>query len=446
MSPNNPRIAVFGAAHLDILATPDIGACGVDRQGNITIAAGGTAHNLAVHLAGLGARVCLITAMRESPFSDLVLEGLAQQGVEVDALIDPKLPIAAFCAHLTPQGGLDRAVTAAAVEQAFFSRGRIRAALCGADSAMAECNLSALALARVSQECARRAVPLYISGVSEAKARRALAARQRAALFLREREFLRISHDYRERLEELLSSPIVVVNDDQRVTVRDGGNLRSIETHHLAADTVLHGFSDILAATSVFFATSGHRLYEAVSLALESLHAAASRGRACRTPSDIEETLLALSRDALTGLLNRRGFAARLDRMGEGALVVLDIDHFKRVNDLFGHEEGDRVISWVASELKKGLRDGDALARWGGEEFLLAAPGISATQAAHLAERLRSAVESDSRKGRLPCPVTLSAGVAGLKPGAFEVAFRAADAALYRAKREGRNRVVAAEA
>lgn len=162
------------------------------------------------------------------------------------------------------------------------------------------------------------------------------------------------------------------------------------------------------------------------------------------------------SSDALTGLHNRSHFhviaantLARSQRSGEPvALLLCDIDHFKQVNDQHGHATGDQVLVHVASTLKARLRDCDALARWGGEEFLVLMPDCPQPMAAAAAERIRGAIEATPL--HLPAgrtvPVTLSLGTAQvLGPDDLEAAIARADRALYRSKHAGRNRVSSAE-
>lgn len=149
-------------------------------------------------------------------------------------------------------------------------------------------------------------------------------------------------------------------------------------------------------------------------------------------------------RDALTGLLNRSGLqrATELGWAGTGpfSVAVLDLDHFKRVNDTLGHSAGDEVIRIAAEEISRGVRGDDVAARYGGEEFLLMMPATPLAAAVTVVERIREAIAARSD---LPTPVTLSAGVAAGVAGrdAPEQVFRAADQALYLAKRRGRNRV-----
>ena len=160
------------------------------------------------------------------------------------------------------------------------------------------------------------------------------------------------------------------------------------------------------------------------------------------------------SRDSLTGLLNRAlvldGLVRELHRAERQELPVSvllsDLDHFKRVNDTFGHPAGDAVLRETAERMRAVLRGYDLIGRYGGEEFLVVLPGCDARRVRQVAERLRGAIaERPMAAGTASAAVTMSAGTATAWPGADAVAvIQAADAALYRAKAKGRNRVEAA--
>ena len=152
--------------------------------------------------------------------------------------------------------------------------------------------------------------------------------------------------------------------------------------------------------------------------------------------------------DHLTGLLNRTSLERRFSELAEQAaltaepvsLIVLDLDHFKTINDERGHARGDAVLRDVAYTVRKELRSFELVYRLGGEEFLVVLPGSGVQEAAAVAERLRAALAA-TRPGALN--VTASFGVAGASGAAvaFDELFAAADAALYTAKSAGRNRV-----
>ncbi|TLX62206.1 GGDEF domain-containing protein [Stutzerimonas nosocomialis] len=167
--------------------------------------------------------------------------------------------------------------------------------------------------------------------------------------------------------------------------------------------------------------------------------------------SHLEEQREKALRDSLTGLGNRAAWNERLElevarwhRSGGNLLLaVLDIDHFKRVNDVYGHLAGDRVLKIIASVLRKRLRKTDFIARFGGEEFVLLLPDTDEDAGRQLADTLRAGIES--------CPfhfkgervqITTSVGLSAFRSGdSAERVFERADQALYRAKHGGRNRV-----
>jgi diguanylate cyclase (GGDEF)-like protein len=126
-------------------------------------------------------------------------------------------------------------------------------------------------------------------------------------------------------------------------------------------------------------------------------------------------------------------------------MVLCDVDGFKAINDEYGHDRGDAVLRDVAYELRKRLRSFELVYRLGGEEFLIVLPGVNSKAGLEVAERLREAVSQTRPQGiHITISVGLSAGSGD--DVEYDTLFRAADAALYDAKRAGRNRVVAADA
>lgn len=185
------------------------------------------------------------------------------------------------------------------------------------------------------------------------------------------------------------------------------------------------------------------------------------RLRAGRRILELQEALIAAreqmrdraTHDPLTGLLNRAAASDTLNSELQRAIredspmsvVMGDIDHFKQINDSFGHLAGDSVLREVARRMSTSIRPYDTVSRYGGEEFLLIIPGCSRKQAKSLAERIRERIREkpfDTPEGMIP--VTISFGVADTTMDSCtypEALLRAADAALYRAKEKGRDRV-----
>lgn len=161
--------------------------------------------------------------------------------------------------------------------------------------------------------------------------------------------------------------------------------------------------------------------------------------------------------DALTGLDNRRSIdragAAMMTAKRRGdmplAVMELDVDNFKAINDRHGHAVGDAVLQKLAAALRAQLRDGDRIGRYGGEEFLALLPGVETAEASVLAERLRMAVQTldvGSTGSSVPLSVSIGVACAHATDQTFDQLVQRADTALYEAKTRGRNRVVVAEA
>jgi diguanylate cyclase (GGDEF)-like protein len=157
--------------------------------------------------------------------------------------------------------------------------------------------------------------------------------------------------------------------------------------------------------------------------------------------------------DTLTGLFNRGSFEERLGIETQKSfyggtplsLVMVDIDRFKKVNDTFGHLEGDKVLCEIASLLKGSVRKKDTVARYGGEEFVLILPGAGLEESAMIAERIRRLVENTPVQiGQGQINLTVSLGISNFpihRPNSKEELIKMADQALYEAKEGGRNRV-----
>ena len=156
--------------------------------------------------------------------------------------------------------------------------------------------------------------------------------------------------------------------------------------------------------------------------------------------------------DALTGLANRRAFEAKVADRGadprsrrRDCIALLDLDHFKQVNDLHGHEVGDAVLRGFAAVARQALRQGDLLARFGGEEFVVLFPETNLDEAVLICERLRRTVSAlPIMANGLAVRITVSGGVAGIDAGGLAEALKVADSALYRAKLAGRDQMALA--
>ena len=153
--------------------------------------------------------------------------------------------------------------------------------------------------------------------------------------------------------------------------------------------------------------------------------------------------------DALTGVLNRSAIIDAANRYldnGGTVMIVLDIDEFKRINDDFGHPAGDAVIFGITDCLRRVVGDSGVVGRVGGEEFTVLLPGHPLDRACEIAEAMRQAIAATEFPAPVDRRITASFGISANPHGtSFDDAYGAADAALYRAKRSGRNQVVVSE-
>ena len=212
----------------------------------------------------------------------------------------------------------------------------------------------------------------------------------------------------------------------------------------LALDNTAHMMTDLLVATLV-------------PLLVAPLVSGAAMGLLIEVETARRALHEVAIRDGLTNLYNRRFFAARLEAEVDRArrdgmplsVILIDIDHFKRINDSLGHAAGDEVLQCVADVLIAGVRPYDLSARFGGEEFVALLPGATMDEGVHVAERIRRAIETLSipvlRDGSSP-QVTASMGIArlGAEPDTADELLRRADEAMYAAKAAGRNRCIRA--
>lgn len=209
---------------------------------------------------------------------------------------------------------------------------------------------------------------------------------------------------------------------------------------------------DELERLRAVLVSSVHEVVESAAAQRNAAQQALSRvEKSMRRATELEAALDGAERkartDPLTSLGNRFALAEWVERFSSGArptgVLILDLDHFKRINERYGHRGGDRVLRHIGRFLSRELRGDDQAFRYGGEEFVVLLGNSDWAGARATAERLRKRVHGEAVPGPEPIAVTVSVGVCVWEPGQrFEVALQAADDALYRAKAGGRNRVV----
>lgn len=455
------KILVAGSAHIDILASAHGDPDTIDQIGHVDLAIGGTASNLALNLRKLGVDVVVLTAASRSPFSTFVVGQLSKAGVSV--LVDPDddLPLAAFPAHISADGELVSAISAAPVERHVFSDEMIEAALDGVDALIIDCNLLQQTLEALAQAACARMVPIYVAGVSEEKClRMASIAAVVDAVFLNEREAVyfarRIAPDLEGRLSDLatrMGTIFIVTQGDRGALVARPYQHRVALVPPVPLSSVANtlGMGDAFMAGAVFAHLVHGFSFDEGAAAMLPLVTGTAHEVACNSSplSDFGAMLADLQQKACicptTGILNRASAEEAMSLMILGAcegraafsIALIDVDFFKKINDSLGHNVGDLVLERVAGAIRGALRQHDKVGRWGGDEFIALIFG-DLEVGVQVGNRMRESVAVACAD---ICPVTLSIGVAQWQDGlANSLALvKEADLALYEVKRNGRD-------
>jgi diguanylate cyclase (GGDEF)-like protein len=457
------RFLVAGSAHLDILSTISGDDSTLDKIGSVAIDIGGTACNIALNLRQLGAPVSLLTASNNSPYSMFVTNHLSQRGINVLVERNDALPLAAFNAHISASGEMVGAVSSTPVDKHHFDVATIELAIDAVDCVILDCNLSEESLLQIAGLAGERMIPVYLAGVSEEKCLRAASVSAFAeAIFLNKREA-----DYLAKhiapatagrygdLAGVLGTTLVITDGESGAFVArpaTGSSTRIVPPSLRDAKNFL-GMGDAFMAGTLYAHLDFDFNLEMAALAMIPMVAKISELDSCNegTAGIIEKMLGEMRQRAYvcptTRILNRSATEEELEKMilgvdsvgGQFSVAIVDVDHFKTINDTLGHNVGDTVLERVAEALRSVLRGNDVVGRWGGDEFL-ALMLSDADISVRVAERMQEAV-------KIACadiyPVTLSIGVAQWNEGmcSAKELVEAADKGLYSAKRGGRNRV-----
>ncbi len=453
------KAVVVGSAHLDVISTVTGDDLVLDKIGRVAIDIGGTGANIALNLRKLGASVVMLTAMNDSPFSRIVREHMEAHGVEMAISIFSG-PDAVFSAHVDKEGELLSAISSVPVGHVTFESETIGGVLDGADCLVLDCNVSGAEMDRLTDMANEMMIPVFIAAVSEEKSLRIRQVTGKVdAVFLNSKEAaylrahcIRDSSSY-EDMARALHTTLVVTSGQDGAIVALPSKTATIPPVRVDDIANLLGAGDAFMAATVFHHTSTFTpIIDAAragaELASEVIrHAHCNTGKPDSVRRLMEDMEFRASRDALTGLLRRTRCEQQANKAIEESAVkqspvstiVIDIDHFKKVNDTHGHDAGDKVLRRVSDLIKAGTRATDIAARWGGEEFVVVLPDTPDEIAFVVAERIRKMVES----GMKDIGVTVSCGVATLAAGTTGLAelIKQADERLYAAKNAGRNRV-----
>jgi len=461
-------IAGFGSSHIDILATVTGDPDTKDRIGDVRMDIGGTGGNIAVNCAALGAPVKFSTALNGSAHSRIIIEHLERSKVDVNIWEDRSLPMAAFVAQINKKGEMDSAISCMPVERVVFSNEWFVKGMEDAEIVFCDCNFSVSSIVMLSQQCVQRLLPFFIAAVSEEKSLRAVQAIKMGAtcdgLFINRSEIEYIKRHYLEsnidvrskviadmRLSETIGCPLIITEGEDGALLVDGNQVSRIRASQIVEIKSFLGAGDaFMAATLTSMWRTQKPLLQALDQAAEIASVVVSRENCNLAEAKAIDRAIDFfhdeaRKDGLTQIYNRTSTLAfgnkllsKMLKQGKPfGVIILDIDHFKNINDTWGHSTGDVVIQKVANVVSFAMRDYDICGRWGGEEFVCLLPGASVEITIRVAERIRETIESTLLE---PRNITVSLGVAMVESGwDLNKAIERADEALYISKRSGRN-------
>ncbi len=460
---------VLGSAHLQITGRIGSSAVARVRRGEFSASFGGTGLTIAVALASLGDRVEFATAVPDRQINLMILDALRAAGIGVHAAFDPLLPDAGESCHYMPNGEVWSGVTATPIERVQFRAKQIDKVIDPAEEVIVEATLHPHTIEAAILRATAQNKRVWIAAASEYAVPHLLPVLAKgvrpAGLFVKDGELgVAIREAARTRgLGAMPPSPpgldtalngLLVHTTRQLQTCTLWAPDRAVplaetnsEHRAVGSPNSWPDLADHFMATSLhLMAAEQLPMSEAVARgAWRVRHELLERSHA-KHGDALEARLATLTHDALTGLGNRHNLAnwlRRFDDDNEMALLMIDLDHFKKINDTFGHDTGDIVLAQVGTILRAAVRHQDRAFRVGGEEMMVLLPDTPIDAARDVAERIRGTIEAHPfAHGR----VTSSIGVAMGMVRDIDPMREAADHALYVAKEGGRNRVVLASA
>jgi diguanylate cyclase (GGDEF)-like protein len=445
-------ILVAGAVHLQITAHPHGDSVGRERDGDIAFGVGGVGWNLAHGFKRIGRQVRFLTAWSDAPISKLIRSHIVDEGVELIADEVAGMPLAAAVQLTTPEGHPESSVSTAPIARHCFSAQRIQEATSGVSAVVLDAHLSVEACFDIASRARQLRVPVFMVGAGEDKVDRFPAvARLLAGAILTTAELERLLdtlglHDPVDVACDL-EATVAVVRERRGVVLYTPDGER-VSQHQATVGQVRNylGVRDAYAVETIDALVQNGLRVETFAGPVHGLIAAVAASDSSNSSSDnalnsmIGGLQQEASHDQLTGLFRRRAFEEQFNRLRSGGdtLMVIDCDHFKRVNDTVGHDAGDQVLREVSAIIGECSRASDVACRWGGDEFVVFLTRANPDEASVVAERIRARAAATELHG-----VTLSIGLTAVGRGeALADVVSRADDAMYAAKHNGKNAFV----
>lgn len=448
---------VIGSANLDVIAYTDEAFTSIRKKGRVDIAFGGAGHNIALNIEALGGQTTFMCGLNDSAITQMIVNDMEEHGINLHLLPCPELPDPIFSGQFH-KGDLVSSIASDAADRIIFPDKFIKEALKDAEAVVLCAHFSIEVLNNIIALANKAGVPLYLAVNSEKRALKVAELQgDIACVFMNEHEMTYLQRQWYPHKEWLAIAQdkgcrFVVTRGPRGMTILDPIKNEAVDipVQELEVRGNTLGAGDLVVGATVYhlvyhdLSLTGavRKSFEKIDQILNQTHVHLGEGDALKL--SIQRAFKQADHDQLTGLLNRNGL--RKFMLAEGfkkqrfGVAILDIDHFKQINDTFGHPMGDEVLREVAKTLSGALREGDVVARWGGEEFICLFVNPTKADALLTLKRLAKTVEQTPQKSAKP--VTLSGGLAFFSGNkGLEAAVEKADEALYRAKEAGRNRV-----
>jgi len=443
---------VIGSAHLDIIAESIRHKDTIDRPGSLNIEFGGTAANVATSLSNGSDDVSVkfLTAMNESAISKAIIGEINKCGVGVVCQVDNELPESGFSAHLS-DGDMYSAIASVAVEQHRFIVNDELLMLCdAADWVVIDCNIKTESIAVFLDLAKDKGKKTALFLVSESKGLKIAEVPHVDYVFCNQREYLYLQMNQPSWQANGRTIFFVTNGENGSIALNDGRRINHTQALPSAKIVNFMGAGDAYAAGVLESLSKGGDISDAMlqgsvfaNKILSQSHCHTGKGNSLN--KQLEYLANKAYHDKLTGLYNRQALDDILFSLADEnhlSVMLLDIDHFKNINDTHGHKVGDQVLVHLSTLLNRCINKNDYGIRFGGEEFILLTP-VSLDIAETMANRIRSHIEEHGAIGPIQS-LTVSIGVSYISTiNGFEKALEIADELLYKAKESGRNLVCA---
>lgn len=448
------QILVCGSLNVDVIAQSDELPSTIYKKGSVSFNFGGGGHNMAINMKELGISSAFLGVVNDGAMANLALGHLESHGVKTFVQTMENMDDAIFVSFFF-KGVLQSATTSSAAESAILNQDVIDKAVNNAESILTTAVFSEEVLQKLEKTCMEKRKPFFVNVTTESHASKIACLHHVTCAFMNMREAKKLQehmgHKTLESMVDQLDFPLIVLQGKSAVMHLEpgkGATVHKVEAVPVKGSTL--GVGDLVVCNLIgSWLRDGMYNFEECRFRAEEILSVpyGHLGSSSPLKISIQKETQKADADTLTGTLNRRGINKFIERRtrtrGKLTALLIDIDHFKNVNDTYGHDIGDNVICEVSCMLKKFIRASDALSRWGGEEFLLLLPGIGGSAAYNLAERMRKHVASHKITG-MDKNVTVSIGIAERQADEnFMALVKHADIALYEAKRNGRNKAVA---